>query len=341
MSQTLPFITFDHAETLVKKCLKAQLAVILRGSPSSGKTAIGFKIAKQAKLIPIVFSLMDHEPTDICGLPDLTGSKATFKAFDTFPLEGDEVPTGSNGWLICLDEFSSGTRAMQAAANRLLYERMVGNKKLHDQVYVIAMGNLASDNAFVIEEPAHTKSRMAHLFVQQDIKEWVSWAFKAQLDNRVVAYAEMKPQLITRYDPNHVDINYPCARTMEMLSKIIKGDEFTRDILPLVQGVLGQGAGLEFYNFCQLINELPSIDKILAEPESVDVPTKANYKYALCNLISEHFTAENADQLMVFIKRMPQDSQYFIFRAAVMRDTKLMNVPVIRDWCKTIADRYL
>ncbi len=110
MKSTLPFVTFDHAQKLVVSALSAGLAVILRGSPSSGKTAIGAKVAKAAGLKPIVFSLMDHDPTDISGLPDLAGDKATFKPFDTFPVEGDPLTAGCKGWLLCLDEFSSVTR---------------------------------------------------------------------------------------------------------------------------------------------------------------------------------------------------------------------------------------
>lgn len=109
-------VSFNTAEKLVKLALMRGLAVMLHGSPSSGKTAIGSKVAKEANLEPITFSLLDHEPTDICGLPDLRGEKATFKPFDTFPIVGDPLPEGKNGWLIMLDEFSSGGRAMQAAA---------------------------------------------------------------------------------------------------------------------------------------------------------------------------------------------------------------------------------
>lgn len=337
---TLPFISFNHAEKLVKECLKTQLAVILRGSPSSGKTAIGYKIAKEASLEPVVFSLLDHEPTDISGLPNLSGSKATFQTFDTFPIEGDELPEGKVGWLIMLDEFSSGTRAMQAAANKLLYERMVGNKKLHERCYVIAMGNLATDNAFVIEEPQHTKSRMVHLFVQQDINEWIEWAFKSGIDTRVIAYAEMKPTVITKYDPQSVDINYPCARTMAMLSDLIKGNNVTRNILPLIQGVIGTGNGLEFYNFCQLRDELPSISDILKEPLTTPVPDKMQHRYCLSTLIAEHFNEETAETLVQYIQRMNMEAQYFIFRASVLRNPKLISLPQIRDFCAEISAKY-
>lgn len=308
---------------------------------ASGKTAIGTKVAKEANLEPIVFSLLDHEPTDICGLPDLSGDKAVFKPFDTFPIVGDEIPEGKNGWLIMLDEFASGNRAMQAASNKLLYERMLGNKHLHPMARVCAMGNLASDNAFVVGTPQHTKSRQAHIFVHQELEEWTDWAHDADLDRRLIAQVQCKPTMLTKYDPNDVGINYPCARTLEMCSDVVIGKDFERWMLPLVQGILGEGAGLEFYNFCRLIDELPNLQQILANPTGIAVPSKQSYKYATAMIVSEGINKDNAVDLMVFINRLPTDLQYFIFRSACKRNMALIAVPEIGTWAVGISNKYI
>lgn len=340
MSKNLS-ISFNKAEKLLKLGLSSGLAVMLSGSPSSGKTAIGFKVAKEANLEPIVFSLLDHEPTDICGLPDLAGEKAVFKPFDTFPIKGDDLPAGKNGWLIMLDEFASGTRAMQAAANRLIYERMIGNLNLHPNARVVAMGNLASDNAFVVAMPQHTKSRQAHLFVHQELDEWTDWAISAGVDGRVIAQVQAKPTFLTKYDPDNVDANYPCARTLVMASDVIKGADFERWMLPLVQGILGEGSGLEFYNFCRLVDELPTLKDILAKPETTAVPTKQSYKYATAMIVSEGLSKDNAEDLMKYIQRLPTDLQYFIFRTACRRNLALSAVDVIGKWATGISNKYM
>ena len=329
---THPIITFNHAHRLVKHSLSRGSSIMLHGSPSSGKTAVGALVAKECHLEPIVFSLMDHEPTDICGLPDLAGSKATFKPFDTFPIVGDKLPEGKVGWLIMLDEYSSGSRAMQAAANKLLYERMVGNHQLHPKAFVMAMGNLATDNAYVQEMPAHSKSRQLHLYVTQDIIEWTDWAITKKLDSRVISYAMSRPSTITKYDPDYVGINYPCARTMEMLSEQIKGTELTRDLLPLVQGTVGEGVGLEFFNFCQISDKLPSIKDILKDPANTEVPQKNSYKYAMSGMLVESFTTENAPAIVTYLMRMTRDYQYMIIKMAITSNTSLLGVPEIDSW---------
>lgn len=340
MSKTLS-ISFNKAEKLLKLGLSKGLAVMLHGSPSCGKTAIGSKVAKEANLELIVFSLMDHEPTDICGLPDLKGDKATFKPFDTFPIVGDKLPEGKNGWLIALDEFPSGIRAMQAAANKVLYERMVGNKHLHPKARVMAMGNLASDNAFVIASPQHTKSRQAHLFVHQELEEWTDWAIGAEIDSRVIAHVQAKPQMLTKYDPNDVGVNYACARTLVMASDTIKGGSFDRWMLPLIQGILGEGVGLELYNFCKLVDEIPNIKQIAANPQTTVVPTKQSYKYATAMIVADGLSIDNAAPIIEYICRLPTDLQYFIFRSACKRNMALSCIPAVGEWCNGISDKYM
>jgi hypothetical protein len=335
-----PVITFNHAHRLVKHSLMRGAAIMLRGSPSSGKTAVGYKVAKECKFTPIVFSLLDHDPVDIAGLPDLSGNKATFKTFDTFPIAGDHLPEGSNGWLIMLDEFCSGTRAMQSAANRLLYERMVGNHQLHERAFVMAMGNLDTDNAFVQEMPAHTKSRQIHLYVTQDIQEWIEWAIEADLDKRVISYAMSKPTTITKYDPEYVGINYPCARTMEMLSEQIKGAEVTRDLLPLVQGTIGEGVGLEFYNFTQLSDKLPDMKEVLRSPSTAPLPEKMAYKWAMAGIIVEAFSTANAASLMTYLARLPKDYQYIILRMSIQSDSSILSNSEVDAWVTENANYF-
>lgn len=336
-----PIVTFNHAYRLVKHALMRGAAIMLHSSPSCGKTALGYKVAKECKLTPIVFSLLDHEPCDISGLPDLKGEKATFKPFDTFPIAGDHPPEGSNGWIIMLDEFSSGNRAMQAAANRLLYERMVGDRQLHERAFVMAMGNLDTDNAFVQEMPAHTKSRQVHLYVAQDIQEWVEWAIESDLDKRVITYAMNKPTTITKYDPEYVGINYPCARTMQMLSEQIKGIEVTRDLLPLVQGIVGEGVGLEFYNYTQLSDSLPDMKEVLHSPSSAPLPEKMAYKWAMAGIIVEAFTVANAAALMTYLMRMPKDYQYIVMRMAIRSNAELLSDSAVDDWLTTNSQYFM
>lgn len=335
-----PFMTFNQAQEATTHLLKKGISVLLHGSPSSGKTALGYKIAKQYSLKPILFSAMDHDPVDLSGLPDLAGDKATFKPFDTFPISTDSIPTGYKGWLIILDELLSGSKAMQAACNKLLYERMVGDKELHPAALVVGMGNLQEDKAFVVTPPAHSLSRSTHLYVRQDIDEWVEWALNKGVDKRVISYASYKPTSVTKYDPDYVDINYPCARTLEMVSDTISGiDEVGSWLLPIIQGQLGIGAGLEFYNFCRLGSNLPTFEEILANPTDTPCPRNPAERYVLGTLIAEKVTPDTFESIHTYISKFPMDVQYFMLRMCLVTNRDLITHPLVQDWCTALTKR--
>ena len=137
-------VSMKKAAEMVKQILSVNLVPFLQGSPGIGKSAIIKEVANGAKLKVIDLRLSQCEPTDLLGLPVLSEKKAKYKAFDTFPLEKDKVPAGYNGWLLFLDELNSAPRSVQVAAYKIVLDRMVGQEKLNDKVYIVAKGKIIS-----------------------------------------------------------------------------------------------------------------------------------------------------------------------------------------------------
>lgn len=100
----------------VKRVLTAGLVPMIEGSPGIGKSDIVRAIAKDWGLKVIDTRLSQAAPEDLNGLPMRKGDKAAFLPFENFPVEGDKVPEGYNGWLIFLDELTSAPKSVQAAA---------------------------------------------------------------------------------------------------------------------------------------------------------------------------------------------------------------------------------
>lgn len=101
----------------VIECIEVGLVPFVRSSPGLGKSSIFRQIAEDFNLEFIDIRLSQAVPEDMMGLP-MRGDngKAHFMPFDMFPTQNDKIPAGKNGWLIALDEFNSGTKAIQAAA---------------------------------------------------------------------------------------------------------------------------------------------------------------------------------------------------------------------------------
>lgn len=105
-----------QAKSMITKLLMAKLVPMLVGSPGTGKSAIVHQVAKEHGLKVIDLRLAQCDPTDLLGFPTISGDRAGYRAMDTFPIEGDTVPEGYNGWLLFLDELNSASMGVQAAA---------------------------------------------------------------------------------------------------------------------------------------------------------------------------------------------------------------------------------
>ncbi|MDT1857465.1 ATP-binding protein, partial [Acinetobacter baumannii] len=78
-----------------------------------------------------------------------------------FPLVDDEIPDGYHGWLLFLDELPNAPAAVQNVTYRLILDRMIGQKHLHENVFIVAAGNKDTDNCHTESLSSALISRMA------------------------------------------------------------------------------------------------------------------------------------------------------------------------------------
>ena len=163
---------------MVTDFIKAGIVPMIHGSPGIGKSQIVHQIAEAHGLKLVDMRLSQCDPTDLAGFPqiDAARGKAGYLPMDTFPLEGEAPPTGYNGWLLFFDEANSAPKAVQAAAYKILLDRMIGQHKLHKNCALVAAGNLESDGAIVEEMSTALQSRLAHIELTHDADAWVEWA---------------------------------------------------------------------------------------------------------------------------------------------------------------------
>lgn len=259
---------------------------------------------------------------------------------ENFPLEGDHVPAGYNGWLLFLDELNSASQAVQAASYKLILDRMVGGHKLHPKVAIIAAGNLESDNAIVQPMSTALQSRLVHLELVADAQEWIKWASGTGIDYRITSFIEFKPNQLYTFQADHTDKTYASPRTWEFADRIIKitSDITSKDNLALLAGTLSEGVAREFLAFCQIHKSLPKIHDIISNPDKIKMPDEPSILYALTGAIGSNAEAKNIGALLKFINRMPAEFQVVTLREAIRRNKTLMAEQAIQDWISKSAN---
>ena len=334
-------VKVSQAISMITGFIKAKLVPMLEGSPGTGKSQIIHQIAKNYGLKVIDLRLSQCDPTDICGFPTITGERAGYRPMETFPIEGDPIPEGYNGWLLFLDEFNSASLAVQAASYKVVLDRMVGQYHLHKNVAIVCAGNKESDNAIVNPMSTALQSRLAHLELVVDPKEWVSWASENQLDHRITSYINFKPGNLYTFKPDHVDKTYACPRTWEFADRVLKVAELGHDdCLPMLAGTISEGVAREFLGFCKIFRDLPKIESIIASPNAIQVPVEPSICYAITGALAHHASMENFDKLMQFIERMPLEFQVICLREAIHRTKPLTGHPSVQKWIANAGMEY-
>jgi len=332
-------VTMAQAKALVQDILLARLVPYLVSSPGIGKSALGYEIAHDFNLSFVDERLSSADPTDMNGFPmildpNATRVKAGYIPMETFPIEGDEIPKGYKGWLLMLDEFSSAPLAVQAAAYKVILDKMVGKHKLHKKVAVIAAGNLATDKAIVNRLSTAMQSRLVHLHIIACDEAWMLWANQNDIDHRVKSFIQFRPALLHKFDPNHSDVTFPCPRTWEFVSKIIKPweTEIVPGKLALLAGTVGDGAARDFYSYCKIFEKIPTLAQIIDNPSGVIFGDEPSMQYALAGLIGQKMTTNNADALIDFVSRLGIDFQVTSLRAAIARNSAIKKADNVRKW---------
>lgn len=331
-------VKISQAILMITKFIKAKLVPMLVGSPGSGKSQIIHQIAKEYNLKVIDLRLSQCDPTDLCGFPQVNGTKAGYLPMDTFPIEGDPIPKGYSGWLLFLDEFNAASPAVQAAAYKIVLDKMVGNYHLHKNVAIACAGNLETDNAIVNPMSTALQSRLAHLELVVDSKEWVNWATENGIDHRITSYIQFKPGNLYTFSPDHTDKTYASPRTWEFANRVLQVAEIgSPELLPMLAGTISEGVAREFIGFCKIYQDLPSMASIIASPGTIKVPSEPSILYALTGSLSHHADMDNFKDLMLFIERLPIEFQVVCLREALRRNKSLMTHPALQKWTVNCA----
>lgn len=267
------------------------------------------------------------------------GKKATYAPMTTFPLATDPVPDGYNGWLLFLDELPLADRGVQKASYKLILDRMVGDFKLHDKVAICAAGNLETDNAMVEEMSTALQSRLVHLEVKVDREIWLQWAGANGVDHRITSFVNWKPELLYNFRPDSEDRTYASPRTWEFTNRLLKTVDLESHAgLALLAGTVGEGVAREFISFSRIHNDLPTIDQIIRNGDTLQVPTDPSTLFALSGAIGAHATEDNANALMKFVNRLSADFQVVTLREMTRRNKKLLQNAEVGLWAARNAD---
>ena len=318
--------------------------VMLWGPPGVGKSQLIGQIAQEHGVTVIDIRLSQMEPSDLRGIP--------FRIEDTVEWAVPSLlpNTERHGYkgILFLDEITSAPPTVSAAAYQLILDRRLGEYEVPDGWVIFAAGNRQGDRGVTYTMPAPLANRFSHYEFDVHLDDWVTWAWKHNIDERVIAFLRFRPELLFDFDPAHNPVAFPSPRSWEFSHRALQKFHDTSDLLiGALQACVGPAAGIELKAFVDNLDNLPDIDAIIAG-EDIGVPKEIDLQYAVASaLVGRSIRAKDDDNasevfghVLNYASKFPQKEMGVMLVSDMHRAVgePLFSVPEFTQWAKKIAD---
>ena len=281
-------------------------------------------------LIDIRASQLD--PTDVRGLPCISGNYAKWLPPDEFPRKDRDPDHG----VVFLDELPDATPLVKGALYRLCLDRTIGDYRLPDGWVVMAAGNRQQDGGLYQRMPLPLMNRFTHIDFDVSLDCWISWALP-RLEPEIVQYIRWRPESLHRPPTNDSkEKAFPTPRSYEFASRILKTMKkvgVNKEIeLEIFKGTIGEAEAVELVGFLRIFRELPNPDAILLNPSSADIPDKPEILYALVGALSHKASKDNAGRIIQVADKMPTEFNVMLIRDSVAKSKDFQKAPEFMKW---------
>lgn len=266
--------------------------VLWLGDPGVGKTAGLQSFFKKHNVVFETLILSIHEPADVSGQPVMNQSEGTYRLAPPSWVKRLQA-AAAQGFrtALFLDELTTAPPSMQAAALRLIHERVVGEEKLPDNCWIAAAANPPEIAANGYELSGPLANRFTHLTHKFSTQEWVMefplyWGDAPVIPGvdpikwmeargKIAAFLHARPGQIISFpkDSSQQSGPWPSPRTWDKASRYLAVSQGVEDALGAIAGAVGHAIALEFVNFLKNL-DLPDPEVLLKDPSKFEVPKK-------------------------------------------------------------------
>lgn len=320
--------------------------VMIWGPPGVGKSQLVAEIANQHNVPLVDVRLSQLEPTDLRGIPFKVEGMVEWAVPRLLPDAERHGPKG----ILFLDEITSATPAVSAAAYQLILDRCLGEYRVPPGWVIFAAGNRQGDRGVTYSMPSPLANRFTHFTFDVNVDDWVTWAHLNGIDERVIAFLRFRPELLFDFDPTIEQVAFPTPRSWEFAHHALQKFESGSVILGnALQACVGDVAGIEINAFIDHLDNLPDIDAILAG-EEVAVPDSIDLQYALasslvgrsmqlCSAEDEHIDTRLGN-ILDFAVRFPQREMGVMLVSDMHRaiGKRIFSLPQFKEWAGSISD---
>jgi hypothetical protein len=216
---------------------------------------------------------------------------------------------------------------------------------------IFAAGNRQGDRGVTYAMPAPLANRFSHYEVDLNLDDWVAWAHRSAIDERIVGFLRFRPELLFDYDPAQNPIAFPSPRSWEFAHRALqKFDNYPDLLAGSLQACVGEAAAIECHAFVRSLDQMPDLERIVAG-ELLEAPKEIDLQYAVASaLVVRALRARDGgdaetvyNNILRYAGCFPQREMGVMLVADLHRaiGTELFAVSEFADWANSIADLVL
>lgn len=259
---------------------------------------------------------------DLRGLPVVSSGKAQWAHPDML------TSLDPRGGIVFWDEINRGTELVSNSAFQLLDQGRIG-----DCILPATWGHAAAVNDLDVgarKMSSALQSRFIHLDAKTDLNDVCKHAILQEWEPAVIAFLRFREDLLHKYDPK-ARVS-PNPRAWEFMSRLVGQKPSPAIEQALYAGTVGEGPAIEFMGFMSLFRNLPSIDQILLQPDSVEVPTAPSLLFAVACALSRRANVKNFGRVLKFVERMPVEYNVMCVTGAAACTEALQHTAEFTRW---------
>ncbi len=314
--------------------VEQKVPTFLWGAPGIGKSSIVKSIAKERGLEFIDLRLALMDPTDLKGIPfyDKESHTALWAPPAFLPKSGEGI--------LFLDELNSAPPAVQSSAYQLILDRRVGEYKLPDGWAIVAAGNRDGDRGVTYRMPAPLANRFVHFEMEVSVEDWRDWAYKTQLDTRIIAYISYKNEHLFTFDAKSDAKSFATPRSWEYVGNILKSKMPESLLLQSISGAVGSEVAVGFLSFAKVMNRLPNIENIFAR-NALEYSEDVDVLYALSSGLVSAFLKSPSDErlenLLAYTLEMKSEFAVMIVQDLQRNGVNMEQSELFKKWVEKFA----
>jgi len=317
---------------IITALIEQKVPTFLWGAPGIGKSSIVKQIAQKKGLAFIDLRLALMDPTDLKGIPfyDKDSHTALWAPPAFLPSDGVGI--------LFLDELNAAPPSVQASAYQLILDRQVGEYRLPDGWAIVAAGNREGDRGVTYRMPSPLANRFVHFEMDVNVEDWRDWAYKKELDERIIAYISYKNEHLFTFDATSDSKSFATPRSWEYVNSILKSNIADNLLLNVVSGAVGKDVAVGFLSFTKVMDKLPSIELILQSGEG-SYPDEVDVLYALSiGLVSGVLKdTTTVDNLLTYSLNLKSEFAVMIVQELQRNGVSMEHSKVFKEWVQKFA----